>query len=86
MPSFARSVHKLSREDQKRIEESLEKFSRFVYFSQFSHGFRLKKLDTDIYEFRAGLRLRVIVKASLDAYYLVIAADHDDIKRYLRND
>ena len=85
LPSFTRSVHQLTREDKKRVEESLEKFNHFVYASQFSHGFRWKRLDSDLYEFRAGLRLRVIVKVSLDTYYLVIVADHDEIKRHLRN-
>ena len=84
LPSFNLSVHKLTRQEQERVAESLEKFSQFVYSSQISHGLGLKKLDHSLYEFRAGIRVRVVVESSANTYYLIMAGDHDDVKRYLR--
>jgi len=46
-------------------------------------GLGFKKINHDKYEFRVGLRLRVIVKVEADKYYLVLVGSHQDIKRYL---
>ena len=48
-------------------------------------GLGFKKINHDKYEFRVDIRLRVIVKAENDDYYLVLAGNHDEVKRYLRH-
>lgn len=47
-------------------------------------GLGFKKVNHDKYEFRAGLRLRVVVKAEGDTYYFVLVGSHEQVKRYLR--
>ena len=84
LSSFDASVHKLTGREKEYVAESLEKFSKFAYSSQISHGLGLKKLDDGLYEFRAGIRLRIVLESSGDTYYLIMAGDHDDVKAYLR--
>jgi len=84
LPSFERSVRKLSRQDEKSLAESLEVFNSFLLSGELPTGFGFKKINHDKYEFRVDIRLRVVVKVEGEDYYLVLAGNHDDVKRYLR--
>lgn len=84
LPSFERSIDALSSDEKKRVAQSLELFNTFLVHQSASHGFGLKKIGPEHYEFRAGLRLRVIVKAKQSVYYLVLAGDHNEIRKYLK--
>jgi len=84
LPSFERSAKKLSLLDQSRLAESLEDFNNFVITGQAPVGLGFRKINHDKYEFRAGLRLRIVVKLEGNTYYLVLVGSHDEVKRYLR--
>jgi len=85
LPSFERSVKKLTRQDKDNLAESLESFNVFLLSGKAPAGFGFKKINHDKYEFRIDIRLRVIVKVEDEDYYLVLAGNHDDVKRYLRH-
>ena len=85
LPSFGRSVRKLARQDKKNLAESLEVLNTFLLSGELPVGFGFKKINHDKYEFRVDIRLRVVVKVEGDDYYLVLAGNHDDVKRYLRH-
>jgi mRNA-degrading endonuclease RelE of RelBE toxin-antitoxin system len=85
LPSFERTARKLSRQEKKRLARSLETFNNFLIGGHPPYGFRFKKINHDKYEFRVDLKLRVIVKAESDIYYLVLVGDHEEIRRYLRS-
>jgi len=84
LPSFERSVKKLTRQDKENLAESLEAFNSFLFTGELPVGFGFKKINHDKYEFRVDIRLRVVVKVEGEDYYLVLAGNHDDVKRYLR--
>lgn len=84
LDSFKRSIKKLPPGDKNALASALETFNTFVFTGSSPRGFGFKKINHNKYEFRAGLRLRVIVTLEGDAYYLVLLGDHNDIKRYLR--
>ena len=84
LPSFDHSIKKLSPPDRNHLAESLELFNTFVVSGDLPAGLGFKKINHDKYEFRAGLRLRVVVKAEANTYYLVLVGSHNDVKRYLR--
>ena len=84
LPSFERSVKKLRSSDKAHLAEGLEQFNTLVFTRDAPPGLGFKKINHDKYEFRAGLKLRVVVKAEGDRYYLILAGSHDDVKRYLR--
>ena len=85
LPSFERSVKKLTRQDKDNLAESLECFNSFLLSGEAPAGFGFKKINHDKYEFRVDIRLRVVVKVEGGDYYLVLAGNHDEIKRYLRH-
>lgn len=82
--SFESSVIKLSPPDKTQLADSLEQFNNFILTGNMPIGLGFKKIGQDKYEFRAGLRLRIVVKAEGDIYYLVFIGNHDEVRRYLR--
>jgi len=85
LPSFERSIKKLTRQDKKNLIASLEIFNLFLLSGELPAGFGFKKINHDKYEFRIDIKLRVVVKVEGEDYYLVLAGNHDEIKRYLRH-
>lgn len=85
LPSFERSVKKLTPQDKMNLAEGLEAFNLFLLSGELSSGFGFKKINHDKYEFRVDIRLRVVVKAEGEYYYLVLVGNHDQIKKYLRH-
>jgi len=85
LPSFERSVKRLTRQDKDNLAESLEDFNSFLLSGEAPAGFGFKKINHDKYEFRADIRLRVIVKVEGEDYHLVLAGNHDEVKKYLRH-
>ena len=84
LPLFERSLKELNKPDRERVSEAIEQFGSFVYSGVIVAGLGFKKLAEDIYEFRAGLKLRILVYEESNIYYLVLAGNHEQIKRYLR--
>lgn len=84
LPSFERSVKKLSSPEKKSLVKSLEKFNRLVRTGEVPTGLGFRKINHDKYEFRIDIRLRVVVKEEGDIFYLVLVGSHDEIRRYLR--
>ena len=85
LSSFERSAKKLTPQDKRRLGESLEKFNDFLLSGNISPGFGFKKINHDKYEFRVGIRLRVVLKAEGNIFYLVLVGNHDEIRKYLRD-
>lgn len=85
LPSFERSVKRLSRQDKEQLTESLEIFNTYLLTGEAPFGFRFKKINHDKYEFRINIKLRVIIKMTNNGIYLVLAGNHEDVKRYLKN-
>lgn len=48
-------------------------------------GLGLKRLKGDYWEIRKGLKVRILFRWEADLVEFVIAGDHNDIKRYLKN-
>ncbi len=85
LPSFERSIKKLTRQDKDNLAERLESFNLFLLSGESPAGFGFKKINHDKYEFRVDIRLRVVVKVDGGDYYLVLVGNHDEVKRYLRH-
>ena len=85
LPSFERSVKKLTSKEKEHLAKSLETFNNFLLTGKAPSGFRFKKINHDKYEFRIDIRLRVVMKEEGDIFYLVLVGNHDEVKRYLQN-
>jgi mRNA-degrading endonuclease RelE of RelBE toxin-antitoxin system len=84
LPSFERSLKKLSALENKQIVESLEAFNKMLISGHCPAGLGFKKINHDKYELRATIRLRIVIKSDGDTYYLVLVGNHDEVRRYLR--
>ena len=62
LPSFERSVKKLTSQSKNNLAESLESFNSFLLSGEAPAGFGFKKINHDKYEFRVDIRLRVVIK------------------------
>ena len=85
LPSFERSIKRLTPQGREQLAKGLEALNSFIYTGQAPPGFGFKKINHDKYEFRIDIRLRVIIKIEGDDVYLVLVGDHDQVKRYLRD-
>ncbi len=84
LPSFERSLKKLSALERKQTAESLEAFNSMLFTGHCPVGLGFKKINHDKYELRATIRIRVVIKSDGDTYYLVLVGNHDEVRRYLR--
>jgi mRNA-degrading endonuclease RelE of RelBE toxin-antitoxin system len=85
LPSFERSLKKISPGDKNSLKKSLEQLNSFLLTGSLPKGLGLKKLEIGIYEIRVNIRMRIIMKVEDDVFYLVLAGSHSDVKRYLRS-
>ena len=85
LPSFERSIRRFTSIEKDQLVIALGKFNDFLVTGRISSGLGFKKIRHDIFEFRIDIRLRVIVKDEDDAFYMVLAGSHEDIKRYLKD-
>ncbi len=85
LPAFERCVKKLTPFEKKQVVKALDNFNNYVLTGRVPAGLGFKKINHDKFEFRAGLRLRVVAKEASDVFYLVLVGTHEDIKRYLRD-
>ena len=83
LPSFERSLKKLSFRDKNNLKETLTQFNDFIVSDVLPAGLGFKKINHDKYEIRVDIRIRIIVKIDKEYVYLVLAGSHDDVKRYL---
>ena len=82
--SFWKSFKALGRDDQNLVNESLGKFQNYPLTGQSTVGLGLKLLDRKIYEFRAGLFLRVLYKMSEREIVIGFVGTHDQVLRFLK--
>ena len=85
LPSFERSLKKLSPQEREQVAQSLEQFNTFLVTKEIPAGLGFKKIDQDKYEIRSTIRLRVVLKAEDNDFFLVFVGNHDDVRRYLRD-
>lgn len=85
-PSFDRSVknfHGKEKEDIKQVAlQAIDILSqdRLLY-----KGIGLKRLKGDFWEIRKGLKARILFRWQGNLLEFILAGDHNDIKRYLKN-
>jgi len=84
-PSFDRSVKSL---DHKLKSETISACLNFLELLEdrlpLPSGIALKRLRGDFWEFRFGIRIRILFRWTGDLLEFVLAGDHDSIKKFLR--
>jgi hypothetical protein len=84
--SFERSVksfHGREKEDIKQV--SVQAIDILSHDKIIHKGIGLKRLKGDFWEIRKGLKARILFRWKGDLVEFILAGDHNDIKRYLKN-
>jgi hypothetical protein len=82
-PSFERAFSKLTPEQQARVSDSIGRAEGAFGHPHLHGGIGLRPVG-NFFEFRAGLRLRVLFVASRGDLILVTVGNHDHIARFVR--
>ncbi len=85
-PSFDRSVksfHDLEREEIKKV--AIQLIDMLSHDQEIHKGLGLKRLRGNFWEVRKGLKARILFRWDGDLVEFVLAGNHDDIKRFLKN-
>ncbi len=85
-PSFDRSVknlHSNKKEEIKRV--AIQAIDILSQDRVIRKGIGLKRLKGDFWEIRKGLKARILFRWEKDLVEFILAGDHNDIKRYLKN-
>ena len=85
-PSFDRSVKSFHGKQKEEIKQTaLQAIDILSQDRQIHKGIGLKRLKGDYWEIRKGLKERILFRWQGDLAEFVLAGDHNDIKRYLKN-
>jgi mRNA-degrading endonuclease RelE of RelBE toxin-antitoxin system len=84
-PSFERSIKHLTPDDKTAVKDAVGQLidvlskDREIY-----QGLGLKRLKACFWEVRQGLKVRILFRWEGDLVEFVLAGNHDDVKRFLR--
>ncbi len=84
-PRFEAAYHKLARHDQSLVDKAIEQFEGFLLSGHAPLGLGLKHLESNTYEFRAGLFLRALYIAAKKEVFFCFLGNHDEVRRFLKN-
>ncbi len=85
-PSFDRSTKSLSPTEKADVKEAASQLIDVLSKDRQIHqGLGLKRLRGDFWEARQGIKVRILFRWTGDLIEFVIAGNHDDVKRFLRN-
>jgi mRNA-degrading endonuclease RelE of RelBE toxin-antitoxin system len=85
-PSFDRSVKNFPAKEKEEIKKiALQSIDILSQDRVIHKGVGLKRLKGDFWEIRKGLKARVLFRWDGDLAEFILAGDHNDIKRFLRN-
>ena len=85
-PSFEQSLKALCEKDKQAVKHSaLQIIDILSKQTELRQGIGLKRLRHDYWEVRHGLHSRIILRWTGDLIEFVLAGNHDQIRRFLRN-
>ena len=83
---FERSVKSFSPSEKSDIKETAAQLIDVLSKDRQIHqGLGLKRLRGDFWELRKGIKVRILFRWGGDLIEFVLAGNHDDVKRFLKN-
>lgn len=83
LPSFDRSLKKLAASEQSAVLSGARQLPDAFGKPHVHAGLGVRRVGP-FFEFRAGLKLRVLFRIHEGDAYLVTVGNHDDIRRWVR--
>ena len=85
-PSFDRSVKIFHGREKEEIKKVAIQTIEILSGDKVTHkGMGLKRLKGNFWEIRKGLKARILFRWEGDLVEFILAGDHNNIKRYLKN-
>ncbi|MFH0935571.1 MAG: hypothetical protein V1828_01725 [Candidatus Omnitrophota bacterium] len=85
-PSFDRSVKNFRGRKKEEIKQTASQAVDILSSDRLIHkGLGLKRLKGDFWEIRKGLKARILFRWHGSLVEFILAGDHDDIRRFLKN-
>jgi hypothetical protein len=85
-PSFERSIKSLPLSEKADVKEAASKLIDVLSKDESIYqGLGLKRLTRDFWEVRKGIKARILFRWTGDLVEFVLAGNHDDVKRFLKN-
>lgn len=85
-PSFERSLGQFPDSEKTQIKAVAIQFIDILSHDRFIHkGLGLKRLRKNFWEVRKGIKTRILFRWEGDLVEFVLAGDHDDIRKFLKN-
>jgi hypothetical protein len=83
-PRFLAAVRHLSAEDVARVEEALQTLPDCFGHPHLHAGISIRRLRKNIFECRAGLKVRLLFRANVQALEIFFVGSHDEVRRLIR--
>ena len=83
-PSFLETTSRLSQGQSAKLLKAIQKFQLAIENQQWSQGLGMTHLRGDYFEFRVGLRVRVVYRRAEALVQYVLYGSHDDVKRFVK--
>lgn len=84
-PSFNKTFKKLEPNRRSFIIKALEQLKELFESGIKTEGLGLKHLTKDIWEIRASIRERILFSIEKDTAIFMLAGNHDEIVKFLKN-
>lgn len=85
-PSFDRSVKSFQSPEKDEIKKiAIQLIDMLSQDREVYKGLGLKRLRGNFWEVRRGLKTRILFRWEGDLVEFVLAGDHNDVKRFLKN-
>ena len=81
---FQQRYDRLTPPEQLLVKKSLGQFQHYLDTGEMALGLGLRKLGSGVYEFRAGLALRILSVEEGALVVLDFLGSHDEVRRFLK--
>ncbi len=84
-PSFDRSIKQLQPNDKAEVKAAASQLIEILSKDrEIYQGLGLKRLKSDFWEVRYGLKVRILFRWEGGLVEFLLAGNHDDVKRFLK--
>jgi len=83
--SFQKSLKRLHSHEKVAIQREVDSFMLAMDVRQVPTGFGLKKLGSDLWEFRADLPIRVLFQWDKRTITFLFVGNHNEVQRFLKH-
>jgi hypothetical protein len=83
-PRFFTGLRRLSQADVARAEEALRVLPECIGRPHVHAGISIRRLRKNVFECRAGLKVRLLFRVSGQAVEVFFVGNHDEVRRLIR--